>query len=235
MIIGSSNVKIIRFKRFYNYQLKSVTYRDQYVVAEAENVQNFDRHLFVYKANRTLERPENILLDDIYLYGAVKNVQDFGYTLNKNFFFLTDHMYQRPFASAQTPVMPTLPGPSLLNVNQSIVIYSPQLPGQQAFLKIYPIGMLKVKFLSTDYKALEPFSLLVMGPEGVIDDWKMTYIYMEKGKLSTTWIIILGVVIGIGLLALLIMKCKCRKNGDADLQGDGLELQWSQDEKIIDD
>ena len=93
--------------------------------------------------------------------------------------------------------------------------------------------MLKIKFITSDYTNLADFSLVSISPEGVLADWKLTYLYMEKGKLSTMWLIILGIVLGFGLCVLLVMKCGGKKKDAYDVN-DGLELQWEADEKIID-
>lgn len=232
MIIGSSNTKITKFKRFYNYQFKSVKYLGSYAVAEAINTKSLGKHLFVYKANNTLAKIDNTELEAIYLYGSVQNLQNYNYTVTPDYFFLTDHLYQAGYP-AQKITFPKFPSEKLFLVNQSIVLFSPSMSSETSFIKAYPVGMLKIKFETTDYKSLADFSLISIGPEGVIADWKLTYLYMEKGKLSTMWLIILGIVTGLGFLVVLLIKCSS-KNTDAYDIKDGLELQWDQDEKIID-
>lgn len=227
IIIGASNTKIKKFKRFYNYEFKSVKYKGSYAVFEAQDIEKFGRYIFVYKANNTLKSQE-----DIYLYGAVQNLQNYNYTVDQDHFFLTQHLYEKGYPN-MTITLPKYPGEKLFYINQSIAIFSPSMNSEVSSLKIYPIGMLKIKFETTDYSNLNDFSLVSMGPEGVIADWKLTYLYMEKGKLSFKWLIILGIVTVLGITILLILKCTGSKRDPYELE-DGLELKWQQDEKIID-
>lgn len=79
--------------------MKSVKYLGLYIVAEAENPENQDSHLFVYRSNTTQVRPNVNESTSLPLYGIVKDIHLLKFKLNKKYFFVTDHLRERLIAS----------------------------------------------------------------------------------------------------------------------------------------
>lgn len=91
-----------------------------------------------------------------------------------------------------------------------------------------------MEFLTTNYSLIEPFSLITVGPDGAISGFRLTDLYMEKGKVTLKWLVILGIVLGVAIVAVCFFRVNTKKLSENSDGADELELQWAKDEKVID-